>query len=146
MKKIKTIEDQGEKQIKATGGNKKQLDNKQQDNNEFLLSKEREVFKDIYNKWLNKKMSYLKKNYYGNLKFIVDSTGLATNFSELKDTVAFLDSIKKHEILVGKARYKQKEFDRYFKKIRIANKSEEQKNYWLILICILTEETMLLNL
>ena len=61
MKKIKTIEDQGEKQIKATGGNKKQLDNKQQDNNEFLLSKEREVFKDIYNKWLNKKMSYLKK-------------------------------------------------------------------------------------
>ena len=50
LKKIKKIEDQGEKQIKATGGNKKQLDNKQQDNNEFLLSKEREVFKDIYNK------------------------------------------------------------------------------------------------
>ena len=61
MKKIKTIEDQRDKQIKATEGNKKQPDNKQQDNNELLLSKEREVFKDIYNKRLNKKINYLKK-------------------------------------------------------------------------------------
>ena len=35
-----------EKQIKAIEGNKKQLDNKQ-DNNELLFSKEREILKNI---------------------------------------------------------------------------------------------------
>ena len=38
-KQIKTIEDQGEKQIKATKDNKKELDNKKPGNNEFLFSK-----------------------------------------------------------------------------------------------------------
>ena len=36
------------KQIKAIEGNKKQLDNKQQDKNELLFSKEREILKNIY--------------------------------------------------------------------------------------------------
>ena len=31
---------------------------------------------------------------YGDLKFIVNNSGLETNFSELKDPVAFLESIK----------------------------------------------------
>ena len=44
---IKTTEDQGEKQIKSIEGNKKQLDNKQQEKHELLFSKEREIFKDI---------------------------------------------------------------------------------------------------
>ena len=39
---MKTIED-----------NKKQLYNKQSGNNEILLSKEREIFKNIYNKRLD---------------------------------------------------------------------------------------------
>ena len=46
-KQTKTIEDQGEKQIKAIEDDKKQLDN-----NELLLSKEKEIFKNIYNKSL----------------------------------------------------------------------------------------------
>ena len=53
-KQTKTIEDQGEKQIKAIEDNKKQLYNKQPGNNELLLSKEREIFKNIYNKRLDK--------------------------------------------------------------------------------------------
>ena len=48
-KKQKTIEDQGEKQIESTEDNQKQLDN-----NELLFSKEREIFKNIYNKTLGK--------------------------------------------------------------------------------------------
>ena len=40
-KQTKTIECQGEKEIKAIENNKKQLDNKKEvDNNELLLSKE----------------------------------------------------------------------------------------------------------
>ena len=60
-----------------------------------MLSKEREIFKNIYIKRLNKKDELSKKVDYGNLKFIVNSTGLETNFSELKDPAAFLDDIKK---------------------------------------------------
>ena len=37
-------------------------------------------------------MNYLKKkNDYGDLKFIVNSSGLETDFSELKDPAIFLD-------------------------------------------------------
>ena len=35
-----------------------------------------------------------KKIYYGDLKLIVNSSGLETDFSKLKDPVAFLDSVK----------------------------------------------------
>ena len=44
----------------------------------------------------------------GGLKFIVNSTDQEINFSELKHPVAFLDSIKKREILTKQARNKQK--------------------------------------
>ena len=49
------IEYQGEIQIKAIENNKKQLCNKkEQGSNDLLLSKEREIFKNIYNKRLDK--------------------------------------------------------------------------------------------
>ena len=44
-KQTKTIEDQGQKQLKAIKDNKKQLDNKQTGNNELLLSKEIEILR-----------------------------------------------------------------------------------------------------
>ena len=61
----------------------------------LLLSKEREIFK---NRWV----------LYGGLKFIVNSTDQEISFSELKHPVAFLDSIKKRQILTKQARNKQK--------------------------------------
>ena len=90
-----------------------------------MLSKKREIFKNIYNKRLNKIDELAKTIDYGDLKFIVNSSGLETDFSELKDPVAFLDSIKKRETTIEEAR---------------------QKKCWLILISFLTEEIMLLNL
>ena len=89
-----------------------------------MLSKEREIFKNIYIKRLNKKDELSKKVDYGNLKFIVNSTGLETNFSELKHPVDFLDSIEKREISIEEARYNQKELDRYFKK------NKNRKSFW----------------
>ena len=54
-KQTKTIKYQGKKQVKRIDRNKKQLDNeKELGNNELLLSKERELFKNIYNKRLDK--------------------------------------------------------------------------------------------
>ena len=56
-KQIKTIEDEGKKQVKAIQDNKHLVNiNKDDDDykDKLLLSKEREIFKDIYNKRLDK--------------------------------------------------------------------------------------------
>ena len=50
------------------------------------------------------------------MKFIISSSIKESNFSELKDPVAFLDGIRKSEISVEEARHKQEEFDIYLKK------------------------------
>ena len=60
------------------------------------------------------------------MKFIVNSSCLETDFSELIDPVVCLDSIKKSEILIEEARHKQEGFNRYLKK-GIGNKSDKQK-------------------
>ena len=71
-KQTKTIEDQGEKQVKAIEDNKKQVDNKKElGDNELLLSKEREAFKNIYNERFSEVDELSKKIDYGDLKFIV---------------------------------------------------------------------------
>ena len=111
-----------------------------------MLSKETEIFKNIYNKRLSKTDELFKTIDYGDLKFIISNSSTEIGFSELKGPVAFLDSIGKREISIEEARHKQEEFNRYLKKIRIGNKSEKVKKHWLILISFLTEETMLLNL
>ena len=36
-----------------------------------------------------------KKIYYGDMKFVVNNSNPETDFSELKDPVAFLDNFKK---------------------------------------------------
>ena len=65
-------------------------------------------------------MSYLIKTDYGDLKFIVHSSGLETNFSELKNLLFFcfffffffFDSVKKSELSIEKARYKEEKINR----------------------------------
>ena len=63
-KQTKTIGDQGEKQIKAIQDNKEQSVNINNDDykDKLLLSKEREIFKDIYNKRLDKIEELNNKN------------------------------------------------------------------------------------
>ena len=54
-KQIKSIEDQGKKQVKAIQDNKQSVNiniDKDDYKDKLLLSKEREIFKDIYNKRL----------------------------------------------------------------------------------------------
>ena len=79
------------------------------------------------------------------MKFIVNSSVPETDLSELKDLVAFLDSIEKRQILI-ELQQKQEESKRYLKKIKIGNKSEKKKKHWLMLRKFLTEEMILLNL
>ena len=122
-KAFETIKGQGGKQIEAVEENRKQLYNKQSGNDELLLSKEREISKNIYNKRHDEIDELSKTIDYSDLKPIISSSGTETNFSELKVPVAFLDSIRKSEISIEEARHKQEEFNRYLKKIRSGNKS-----------------------
>ena len=92
------------------------MDKKELGDHELLLSKERDIFKNIFNRRLDKIDELSKTIDYIDLKFIVNGSDLETNFSKLKDLVAFLDSIKKHEILIEEARHKQEEFNGYLKK------------------------------
>ena len=65
-KQTKIIKDQGEKQIKPIQENKEQLANTNNDDdnykNKLLLSKEREIFKNVYNKRLDRLEELNKKN------------------------------------------------------------------------------------
>ena len=80
-----------------------------------MPSNEREIFKNIYDERLNKIDELSKTIDYGDLKFVIISSDTETDFSELKDPVAFLDSIRKLEISIEEARHKQEEFNRYLK-------------------------------
>ena len=79
------------------------------------------------------------------MKFIVNSSVPETDLSELKDLVAFLDSIEKRQILI-ELQQKQEESKRYLKKKKLEINLKKKKKHWLMLRKFLTEEMILLNL
>ena len=122
------IEDQGKKQVKAIQDNK-QLVNINNDDykDKLLLSKEREIFKEIYNKRLDKIEEINNKIDYNNLNYIVVGTGDEYNFNNLDDPLTFLNNIKKGKISMNKTIEQQKHFYKYLNIIRIGNKNDNQK-------------------
>ena len=126
-KQTKTIEDQGKKQIKAIQGNKQQLINNDDYKDKLLLSKEREIFNDIYNKRLDKIEELNNKIDYNNLKYVVVSSGDEYRFDKLEDPIAFLNDIKKGKILLKEARDEQQNYYNYLNIIRRGNKNVNQK-------------------
>ena len=92
-KQRKTTEDQGEKQIKAIQDNKRQLINDDDYKDKLLLSKEREIFEDLYNKRLDKIEELNNKIDYNNLKYVVISSGKKFDFDSLEDPLVFLNDI-----------------------------------------------------
>ena len=98
-KQTKTIEDQGPKQIKAIEDNKKQPANNNEDNykNRLLVSKEREIFKNVYNERLNKIEGLTKKINFDDLKYDTESRAMETDFNAKKDSITFLIILKRVE-------------------------------------------------
>ena len=103
-KQTKTNEDQGEKQIKAIQDNKQlQLTNDYDYKDKLLISREIEIFKDIYNKRLDKIEKLNNKIDYDNLKYVAEKSGVKKDsieydFNKIKDTITFLNDIKKGKI------------------------------------------------
>ena len=131
-KQMKTIDDQGKKQVKEIQD--KQIVNINNKDNykdnykdKLLLLKERETFKDIYNKRINKIEELNNKIDYDNLEYAVYSRKEIIDFSELKDPLTLLDEIKKGETTLEEAKNYQKNYLDYLKTIRKGNKSVEQR-------------------
>ena len=116
-KQIKTIEDQGEKLIKAIIDNKKQLSITNADyyENRSLNSKQRKIFMDIYNRGHDKLEELNKQINYDDLNYIVKSTNEETDFTIVENPVVFLESIK---IAIEEAKLEQEELNEYLKEIR----------------------------
>ena len=122
-----TIEDQGEKQVKTIQYNK-QINNKDGDyKDKLLLSREREIFKDIYNKRLDKLEELNNKIDYNNLKYVILNNGSSYTFSEMEDPITFLNEIRKGETPLEKAKIMQELFLEYLSVIRKGNKNAEQR-------------------
>ena len=131
-KQIKTIEDQGNKQVKAIQDKKivninNKDDHKDDYKDKLLLLKEREIFKGIYNKKLDRIEELNNKIDYNNLEYLVYSKRDLLDFSKLMDPLTLLDRIKKSEITLETAKDYQKVFLENIKLIRKGNKNAEQK-------------------
>ena len=130
LEQTKTIKDQGEKQIKAIQDNKEQLANFNNDDykNKLLLSREGEIFKNIYNRRLDKIEELTeKKNDYNNLEYTFISSGEEFEFDKSGHPVLFLIDIKKGKISLEEAKNLQQDYEKYLKQVQKGNKSAEQK-------------------
>ena len=67
---------------------------KSDENNELLLSKEKEIFKEMYSKIIEKIEELNRKSDYSHLKYDFHKTVREIDFSELKKTIVFLDDMK----------------------------------------------------
>ena len=117
-KQIKAIEDQGEKQgeaFKDFKDHQKQLTNDYED--KLSILKEREMFKNIYNKRFDKIKELSEKIDDNNLVFTTISTWNKTDFIKKDDPLTFLNKIKKVKITVEEAKESQKDFINYLKMI-----------------------------
>ena len=125
-KQIKTIENQGKKQVKAIQDNK-QLVNKDDYKDKLLLSKEREIFKDIYNKRLDKIEELSNKIDYNDLKYVTINNNTTHNFSDITDPITFLNEIKNGKLSLEEAKTIQQYYLEYLNIIRKGNKNAEQR-------------------
>ena len=92
-KQIKTNDNKSQKQIDALKDLKdqnKQLNNISDYKDDLLYSKEREIFKNIYEKRLDKIEELTKKIDDNNLIFTTLSTGETVDFSGKNDPLTFL--------------------------------------------------------
>ena len=111
-KQIKTIKDQGNKHVKAIQDNHQLVNiNKDYDyKNKLLFSKEREIFKDIYNKRLDKIEEMNNKIDYDDLEYVILSNDMAYNFSVEKDPISLLNDIKSGKTTLKEAKDAQQNY------------------------------------
>ena len=133
-KQIKTIENQGKKQVKAIQDNKQSVNiniNEDDYKDKLLLLKEREIFKDIYNKRLDKIEEINNEIDYDDLDYVVLRSDMEYNFSIEKDPISLLNAIKKGEMSLEEAKNTQKNYLYCLNIIRKGYKNPVQKENFI---------------
>ena len=120
-KQIKAIQDKSIKKIK------KYSDYDNDYKKELLISKEREIFRDIYNDRLEQIQLGNRNVDYNNLNYEVITSGDEYQFNGLEDLLVFLKEIKEGKILIQEAKNTQKEFNKQLNLIRRGSKNQEQR-------------------
>ena len=116
------------KRVKAIQDNKQLVNiNKDDYKDKLLLSKEREIFKDIYNKRLDKIEEMNNEIDYDDLDYVVLSSNMECKFSVEKDPISLLNAIKKGEMSLEEAKNRQKDYLYLLNIIRKGNKNPIQR-------------------
>ena len=92
-----------------------------------MISKEREIFKNIYNERLDRIEEFTKKVHFDNLKYFIESSNIEIDLSAKENIIAFLNNIKTNKITTKEAKDSQEDFNKYLKMIRKGNKTDRQK-------------------
>ena len=126
-KQIKTIEDQGEKQIDAFQDLKPKEQTKQTEDKSNNQPKSKTIFNDL----INKRKKIMSKLYdsvdYNNLKFEYVGPTKDVSFYEYKDSKELFNAIKNNQIKFSEVKNKQNEFLNKLSNIKIGKKTLEQK-------------------
>ena len=127
-KQRKTIEDQGKEQVKAIQDNKQLVSvNKDDYKDKLIFSKEREIFKDFFNKRLNKIEEMNNKIDYDDLDYVILSKDMEYNFSIEKDPISLLNDIKEGKTTLKETKDRQRNYKYFLNIIRKGNKNSVQK-------------------
>ena len=127
QKQIKTIEDQGQKQVEAL----KDLKPKEQTKPIKGKSNNQSRTTNIFNDLINKRKETMNKLYegvdYNNLKFDYVGPTKDVSFYEYIDSKEFFNSIKNNEISFSDLLKRQNEFLNKLSNIKIGKKTNEQR-------------------
>ena len=126
-KQIKTIEDQGQKQVDAL----KDLKPKEQTKPIEDKSNNQSKATIIFNELINKRKELMSELYdsvdYNNLKFEYVGPTKDVSFYEYKDSKELFNAIKNNQIKFSEVKNKQNEFLNKLNNIKIGKKTTEQK-------------------
>ena len=141
-KQIKTIEDQGKKQVDALENLKPKEETKLFEDK----SNNQPKFATIFNELINKTKKIMSELYdsvgYNNLKFEYANKNKDVSFYEYIDSKKLFNMIKNNKIKISEVNYKQNEILNKLSNIKIGNKTPEQKEVInnLEKFCLSTEE------
>ena len=84
------------------------------------------MFKNTYNKRFDRIEESTKKIDYGDFKFFAQSNDNKTDFTEIENPAVFVNNIKINKKTMEQAKNLQEKFNKYLKKIKDCQKSDEQ--------------------
>ena len=126
-KQLKTIEDQGQKQVKALENLKPKEQTKPIEDKSNNKSKATIMFDDL----INKRKGLMKELYdsvdYNNLKFEFVGPTKDVSFYEYIDSKELFNKLKNNQIKFSEVKNKQNEFLRKLTNIKIGKKTDKQK-------------------